>query len=398
MHTLQSAQQQLFQRQLPILANENVPLFEALGRVLAQEVIAPRAVPPQDNSAMDGYAVRCSEVLQQKALPVSQRVCAGMMPLPLAPNSVAQIFTGAPIPVGADAVVMQEHIQPDAKGWVHFNQPVRPGQNIRRAGEDMALGQVVLQAGCRLREADVGLLAALGMATVCVRRRLRVAVFFTGNELLEPGSSWEMGKIYNSNRYWLVLALQALGCTVKDFGIIPDELSATRQALRQAAAHADVVITCGGVSVGEEDHVKAAVAAEGILELWKIAIKPGKPLAYGQIGRAHFIGLPGNPVSAYVTFMVLIRDFLRACAGEQVVALPPLYAVAAFAWSRPDAKRTEFLRGRLRAGVGQSSTVELFPQQGSGVLTSCAWADVLIPVAPGQTIAPGDVVAIWRLP
>jgi molybdopterin molybdotransferase len=280
---------------------------------------------------------------------------------------------------------------------VCFTAPVLAGQHIRRRGEDIAEGQTVLACGQRLRDADLGLAASVGVAQLQVYSQLRVAVFFTGDELVEPGTPAGAGKIYNSNRYWLVPALRALGCQVLDLGIIPDTLAATRQALRDAAAEADVVMTCGGVSVGEEDHVKAAVEAEGELQLWKIAIKPGKPLASGRVGEADFIGLPGNPVSGYVTFAVLVRDFLRARMGEVVPAWQPLYYLpAAFDWRKPDTRREEYLRVRVAQQGGQL-VLQRYPNQGSGVLTSCAWADALVRLQPGQQVQPGDVLPVYAL-
>ena len=301
------------------------------------------------------------------------------------------------IPPQADAVVMQEQAELQADGGVRFTAPVTAGQNIRRRGEDIAVGQVVLACGQRLRDADLGVAAAIGQPQLAVFRRLKVAVFFTGDELVEPGEPAPAGKIYNSNRYWLVPALRQLGCEVIDLGIIADRLDATRAALRDAAARADVVMTCGGVSVGEEDHVKAAVEAEGELQLWKIAIKPGKPLASGRIGDADFIGLPGNPVSGYVTFAVLVRDFLRARMGETVQGWPqPRRLPAAFDWLKPDQKREEFLRVRIveQDGVQQ---LQRFANQGSGVLTSCAWADGLVRLQPGQSVQPGDLLPVYPL-
>jgi len=395
MQTVEQTRDWLLARARVPARTETVPLLQAAGRVLASDLVSTLAVPPHDNSAMDGYAVRAAEAVA--ALPVSQRIPAGAVPGPLAAGSAARIFTGAPVPPGADAVVMQEQTEQQPDGSVVFTAAVAAGQNIRRRGEDITEGQTVLAAGQRLRDADLGLAASIGAATLSVHARLRVAVFFTGDELLEPGQPAAAGKIYNANRYWLVPALQALGCEVLDLGIIADNLAATRQALREAAAVADVVMTCGGVSVGEEDHVKAAVEAEGELQLWKIAIKPGKPLASGRIGDADFIGLPGNPVSGYVTFAVLARDFLRARQGEVVPAWQPQYWLpAGFDWVKPDARREEFLRVRVAQQDGRL-LLQRYPNQGSGVLTSCAWADGLVRLQPGQTVAAGDLLPVYAL-
>lgn len=395
MQTVDQTRDFLMSRARVLSETENISLLQLSGRVLARDLVSVLDVPPHDNSAMDGYAVRAAACGQPLA--VSQRIPAGSQPLALLPDSVARIFTGAMVPEGADAVVMQEQAEVQADGTVAFTAPVQPGQNIRRRGEDIANGQVVLACGQRLRDADIGLAASVGAAQLSVFRRLKVAVFFTGDELVEPGAALASGQIYNSNRYWLVPALQQLGCEVLDLGIIADSLDATRAALRQAAASADVVMTCGGVSVGEEDHVKAAVEAEGELQLWKIAIKPGKPLASGRIGEADFIGLPGNPVSGYVTFAVLVRDFLRARMGETGTSWQPRqFLPAAFEWTKPDARREEFLRVRVLEQDGQQ-VLARFPNQGSGVLTSCAWADGLVRLQPGQAVRPGDVLPVYPL-
>ncbi|MDF0606596.1 molybdopterin molybdotransferase MoeA [Neisseriaceae bacterium TC5R-5] len=375
--------------------SETLPLLAAAGRVLASPVIAGLDVPPHDNSAMDGYALCTAQ--QTAAMPVSQRVPAGTVPQPLVSGSVARIFTGAPIPPGADAVLMQEVASVQENGLVGFSQSAQAGQNIRRRGEEIHSGQQILAAGKVLTAADIGLAASVGLQQLTVWRRLRVAVFFTGDELVEPGQSLAAGQIYNSNRYWLLPALASLGCEVQDLGIIADSLAATREALRAAASQADVIMTCGGVSVGEEDHVKAAVEAEGTLDLWKVAMKPGKPLAYGKIGQADFIGLPGNPVSGFITFQVLARAFLQQRAHVPVSSLLPQgHYPADFDWTRPDAKRSEFLRVR-RVEQGGVWSLQLYPQQGSGVLMSCAWADGLVCLAPGQTVAKGELLAYLPL-
>ncbi len=393
------------------LGTEQVSTFDADGRVLAQDVTSALHVPPADNSSMDGYALRCADVTQPGAqLPLTQRIAAGAVGQPLAAASVARIFTGAPIPPGADAVVMQEDC--DAVGGgsaagmgaadvaaavitVRVNTVPRLGQWIRRAGEDVAKGAVVLSKGERLTPASLGMAASIGMDRLLVARKPRVALFSTGDELVMPGDvapqNMKPGAIYNSNRFFLRALLLRLGCVVTDFGIVPDKLDATLQALRAASQAHDLILTSGGVSVGEEDHIKPAVQALGELNLWQIAIKPGKPFAYGKIGAAHFMGLPGNPVSSFITFMALVRPYLLRLQGvnsadidlaSKTIAIP-----AHFTWARAD-KRREFLRVRRNTVGG----LDLFPNQSSGVLTSVVWGDGVVDNPPGRTIAHGDVV------
>ena len=399
---LDEALQQLLASATPPLPTEQVHVGDADGRVLAQDVVSALHVPSQDNSAMDGYALRCGDVVQLGTrLPVSQRIAAGASGQPLQTGTVARIFTGAPVPPGADAVVMQEYctaLPPSNAAsdaldtpMVQVNTQPTPGQNIRRAGEDVTLGDVVLSNGRRLGPAELGLAASIGMAELTVTRRPRVALFSTGDELVMPGTvapqDMPPGSIYNSNRYFLSALLRRMGCIVTDMGIVPDQRDATVQALRDAAQSHDVILTSGGVSVGEEDHIKPAVQALGTLDLWQIAIKPGKPFAYGRIGNAHFLGLPGNPVSSYVTFLVLVRPFLLQLQGMRDVAMKTVAARADFTWTRAD-KRREFLRVRRNAEGG----LDLFPNQSSGVLTSAVWGDGLVDNPPGRTIALGDMV------
>ena len=370
---------------------ESVPTFDADGRVLAQDLLSELHVPPQDNSSMDGYALCCADLLQiPGVLPVRQRIAAGSPAEPLATGSAARIFTGAPIPAGADAVVMQEdcELQGDI---VQINVQPRPGQWIRRAGEDVTRGATVLASGARLTPASLGLAASIGMPELLVRRRPRVALFSTGDELVMPGqvtpADMKPGAIYNSNRFFLRALLLRLGCEVSDLGIVPDRFDATCEALRAAAQSHDLVLTSGGVSVGEEDHIKPAVQSLGELSLWQMAIKPGKPFAYGRVQDTHFIGLPGNPVSSYVTFMLLVRPFLLKLQGVTDLTTKSITAQAHFDWPRAD-RRREFLRVRRNAAGG----LELFANQSSGVLTSVVWADGLVDNPPGQTIAHGDAV------
>ncbi|WP_371322407.1 gephyrin-like molybdotransferase Glp [Dechloromonas sp. ZY10] len=385
----------------PVSEMRSLPLTGCLGRVLARAQTSTVNAPPLDNSAMDGYAVRVADLAAAGEgtpvrLPVSQRIPAGTVGTPLQPGSAARIFTGAPIPAGADAVVMQERCEAaaDGSGDVLIKQLPRSGENIRRAGEDIAVGNEILAAGRKLRPQDIALAATAGLPELPVFRRVRVGIFFTGDELVAPGEPLPPGAIYNSNRYALRTLLEGLGCEVRDLGAVPDRLDATREALRRAADDNDLVITSGGVSVGEEDHVKPAVEAEGRLDLWKIAIKPGKPLAFGEIHRAGnaadkawFVGLPGNPVSAMVTFLMLVRPFILRLQGV-VEVKPKTYRLRAdYDWPRPDARR-DFLRARLNEQGG----VELYPHQGSGVVTSLVWGDGLVANVPGQAVQRGELV------
>ncbi|MGB9354020.1 MAG: gephyrin-like molybdotransferase Glp [Azonexus sp.] len=391
MLTFEQALEKLLAAAQPVAEIRSQPLTAAAGRVLAVAQQSTVAVPPLDNSAMDGYAVRSADVTTAGVcLPVSQRIPAGTVGVTLQPGTAARIFTGAPVPAGADAVVMQELCEHGENGVV-INHVPRPEENIRRAGEDIAVGAEILRAGIRLRAQDIALSASAGLPELPVYRRVRVGVFFTGDELVQPGEPLPPGAIYNSNRYALRALLEGIGCEVRDLGTVPDNLESTRDALRRAAADNDLIITSGGVSVGEEDHVKPAVEAEGRLDMWKIAIKPGKPLAFGEVrkadGKAWFIGLPGNPVSAMVTFMVMVRPFVLRLQGVSDVTPRAFDLRADFDWPRPDV-RAEFLRGRINGQGG----VDLYPNQGSGVVTSLCWGDGLVMNPPAQAIKPGDRV------
>lgn len=383
----------------PLAEVQSVPVGDADGRVSAQDVVSALHVPPHDNSSMDGYALRCADVAASgTVLPISQRIPAGSGADALPAGTAARIFTGAPVPAGADAVVMQEDCAalpdaaaPDGLPRVQVNTRPQAGQNIRRAGEDVARGDVVLVRGQRLGPAELGLAASIGMAHLAVLRRPRVALFSTGDELVMPGAvapqDMPPGAIYNSNRYFLSALLRRLGCVVSDLGIVPDQRAATVDALRDAAQSHDVILTSGGVSVGEEDHIKPAVQTLGTLDLWQIAMKPGKPFAYGRVADAHFLGLPGNPVSSFVTFLVLVRPFLLHLQGMHDVAMKAEAVRADFAWTKPD-KRREFLRVRRNANGG----LDLFPNQSSGVLTSAVWGEGLVDNPSGRAIMPGDMV------
>ena len=389
---LDEAMAELLAHAVPLAGFDTVDTFDADGRVLRQGAASPLQVPPQDNSAMDGYAVRCADVAQAGAvLAVSQRIAAGSVGAPLLPGTAARIFTGASIPPGADAVLMQEDCSALDGGQVQINAVPQAGQWVRRAGEDIALGAEVLAAGTRLTPAELGLAASIGLAHLQVARRPRVALFSTGDELVMPGEvapqHMRPGAIYNSNRFFLRAMLLRLGCEVSDFGIVPDQREATMAALRKAAEGHDLILTSGGVSVGEEDHIKPAVQALGQLDLWQIAVKPGKPFAYGRVGQAHFMGLPGNPVSSFVTFLLLVRPFVLRLLGVQNVVPRAVQLRADFSTRKADQRR-EFLRVRHNADGG----LDLFKNQSSGVLTSAAWGDGLVDNPAGHTIAHGERV------
>ena len=391
MKPLDQALVELLAFAVPLAPAESVSTFEADGRVLAQDLLSALDVPAHDNSSMDGYAVRCADWADAGTiLQVNQRIPAGSSGHLLAPASAARIFTGAPIPPGADAVVMQEDCE-TVDGGVRIRSQPQPGQWIRRRGEDVSAGAVVLHSGARLSPASLGLAASIGFDKVKVAPRVRVALFSTGDELVMPGdvapSDMKPGAIYNSNRFFLKALLERLGCTVTDLGIVPDRLDATIEALKGASQQHDLILTSGGVSVGEEDHIKPAVQALGELNLWQIAIKPGKPFAYGKINSVHFIGLPGNPVSSFVTFLLLVRPFILKLQGATELAPESIALPANFVWTKAD-KRREFLRVRLNPAGG----VDLFDNQSSGVLTSAVWGDGLLDNPAGQTIAHGDKV------
>lgn len=371
----------------PIAASEDVDTLAAYGRILAQQVCSPIVVPAIDTSSMDGYAIRAADVtVAGTTLPVSQRIPAGSVGHPLVPGSAARIFTGAPLPAGADSVVMQELCESDGDR-VTINHHPRIGEAVRSAGSEVALGARVLPRGTRLGAPEIGLAASVGVARLEVARRMRVALFSTGDELIMPGEALPPGRVYNSNRFQLRVLLESLGCEVHDFGIVPDRLDTTRATLREASLGNDLIITSGGVSVGEEDHVKPAVEAEGALEMWKIAMKPGKPLAFGHVGDCAFIGLPGNPVSSFVTFLMMVRPFILATQGARKLCPRHLVLEADFDWQRPDARR-EFLRGR----ISDEGRVQLFGNQGPAALSSIVWAEGLVDVPAGTAIKRGEMV------
>jgi molybdopterin molybdotransferase len=371
----------------PVTQIEEVATLEATGRVLARAQRSTMDVPPLDNSAMDGYAVRTEDVkAPDTKLKVAQRIMAGAVGRALEPGTAARIFTGAPIPSGADAIVMQEFCAADGDAVVVKKVPEKNAW-IRRRASDIAQGSQVLAAGIRLRPQDTGLAASVGIKALPLYRRVRMGLFFTGDELVMPGDPLPPGRIYNSNRFTLNGLAATFGCEVRDYGIVPDSLAATRAVLKRAAAECDVIVTSGGVSVGDADFVKPAVEAEGSLLMWKIAMKPGRPLAFGKVGAAAFIGLPGNPVSSFVTFLVFVRPFLLKTQGIAEVGPRAIGARADFDWPEPDPRR-EFLRVKWNAQGG----LEIYPTQDSAVLTSTAWADGLVDNPPNHAIRRGDSV------
>ena len=391
MRPLDQALVELLVFAVPLGQFERVSTFDADNRVLAQDVVASLDVPAHNNSAMDGYAVRCTDwASADSSLHINQRIAAGSCGQPLAAMSAARIFTGAPIPDGADAVTPQEDCMVSGANLQLATQP-KLGKWIRKRGEDVARGSKVLSIGELLAPESIGLAASIGIDKLLVAAPVRVALFSTGDELVMPGDvapqDMKPGAIYNSNRFFLRALLKRLGCLVTDMGIVPDQFEATKTALASASCKHDLILTSGGVSVGEEDHIKPAVQALGRLDLWQIAIKPGKPFAYGKINAAHFIGLPGNPVSSFVTFLLLVRPFVRKLQGATKLAPDCIAACAHFNWPKAD-KRREFLRVKRNLAGG----LDLFDNQSSGVLTSAVWADGLVDNRAGNTIAHGDVV------
>ncbi len=370
----------------------SLPLMEAQSRILATDVFAPCHVPPCDNSAMDGYAVLARDFSSHTVLPVSGIIYAGSAPTVLPPGTAQRIFTGAPVPVGADAVVMQEDVLQQDDGIVlKPGAMLAVGDNIRRAGEDICAGSLLFQCGHKLRAQDIGLLASVGIAELEVFTRLRVGLLCTGDELREPGETLLPGQIYNSNRFLLAALLRDLGCDVVDAGVVADTLDATRAALQQLSEKCDVLISTGGVSVGDADFVKTAVQMLGKLDVWKIAVKPGKPLAFGSVCDKVFFGLPGNPVSAFVTFLLFVRPYLQLAQGGRLCDLRSLRVQAGFDWPRAG-KREEYLRVQLQHGADGELRAIAYPHQGSGVLSSVCWAHALLRVPVGEVFGVGDQV------
>ena len=373
----------------PLQSVETVNIESALGRVLAEDITSSINVPGYDNSAMDGYVVNSKDCQQRgMTLAVSQRIPAGTTGDPLEAGTAARIFTGAPVPENANAVVMQELCEQQGNNVV-INTIVKAGENVRRAGEDIARDAVVLDSGTRLRPQDMGLLASVGVAQVNVYRKLKVATFFTGDEIVEPGNELASGQIYNSNQYTLAGLLQSVGCDVVNYGIVPDTLDNTLAVMSEATSNADLVLTSGGVSVGEEDYVRIALEQLGQLNMWRIAMKPGKPVAFGQIGDCLFMGLPGNPVSVFVTFLIFARPLILKLQGANRFLADLLTIRSDFSWKK--VKREEYLRVKIKQAA-EGPVAELYPHQGSGVLSSASWADGLVVVEIDTQVKKGDLL------
>ncbi len=395
MLSVEEARAYLLDRARRIGESERVATEDALGRIVAADVTAPIDVPGHANSAMDGYAVRAADVPHagEATLHVTQRIAAGEVGSVLAAGEAARIFTGAPIPDGADAIAIQEDCRREG-AWVTVPGPLAAGTFVRPRGNDIRSGAVVLAAGIRIRPQEMGVAASVGIERIEVRRRPRVAIVSSGDELRRPGEPLGPGQIYNSNRFTLLGLLRRLGCETMDLGLVADTFAATRDALLDGAARADVLITTGGVSVGEEDHVRQALEAIGEIEMWKVRVKPGKPIVYGRIGACDLLGLPGNPVSALVTFCLFVRPFILRRLGAARVFPPPVRVGARFAWPRPGGRR-EYARARLVEAEDGDAVAEIHERQGSDVLSATSWATGLVEIAEGTTIGPGDRVRYW---
>lgn len=385
---------ELLNKAKPVEESVDIPIENALGAVLAQDIMSNIDVPPYNNSAVDGYAVIAEEHSNgtSVAIEISQRIPAGSVPKPLQQGTAARIFTGATIPPNATAVVMQEDCT-EQDGKVTLPASITLNQNIRPQGQDIKVNQVILKRGHRIRAQDMGLMASIGVANVKVYRPLKVAILSTGDELIEPGEVAKEGQIYNSNRYTLKGLLDGFSFDIIDFGIVEDTLSSTLSALKDAAKEADIIITSGGVSVGEEDHVKAAITELGELDLWKLAIKPGKPFAYGEVGNTPVLGLPGNPGAVFVTFCILARPFLLKSQGAKQLDAHSFKLPIGFSLKKPG-KRREYLRTRLKYEQG-IATIENHPNQSSGVLSSASWADGFAVIPEHTSPQQGDLVEFW---
>ena len=390
MRSLDQALATLLSQTQSITDTQSVMLTDAVGRILAADITSPIDVPAYDNSQMDGYVGLAVEMNNApEPMSVSQRIPAGHPGNPLQPGTVARIFTGAPIPAGADAVIMQEQAVAGEDGRVKFTEPAVSGQNIRPRAGDIRSGQVILNKGRRICAADAGLCASVGLLQLQVMRPLRVAVFSSGDELRQPGESLGFGQLFDSNRPMIISMAKRLGCEVLDMGCLPDSLAVTKEKLKRAADHCDAMLTCGGVSVGEEDHIKSAISELGSLDLWKISVKPGKPFAFGRVGRCVFMGMPGNPVAAWVTFALLVRPTLLNMSGALPSAsMPKGFRVpAGFDWPKPDA-RQEFLRGWL----DEDGLAQIHARQNSSVLSSVTECDGLVEIPASTKVGAGQFV------
>ncbi|MGM0767862.1 MAG: gephyrin-like molybdotransferase Glp [Pseudomonadota bacterium] len=383
---------QLLKQATPVAGVESVPLTGSLGRVLGEDHLVPADVPPAANSAVDGYALRVEDLSPGQPLPVSARVPAGHAPAAIEPGTAVRIFTGSEIPDGADAVVMQERAEVTAAGIV-IKAEVSRDQNIRHRGQDLSAGDLALPRGTRIRPQEMGLLASMGAARVTVSRRLKVAVLTTGDELVEPGTALKPGQIYNTNRFTLLGLLAETGCDVVLCETLRDTREATRSTLKRAAAEADLIITSGGVSVGEEDHVRAVLEESGELALWRLAIKPGKPLAFGDIDGTPVLGLPGNPAAVLVTFLVIGIPYIRNRQGVTDHRIEGEQLPAAFTVTSASVRR-EFVRARKQTENHRVS-VAAYPNQSSGMLSSACWADGLAVVPEHTTVSPGDIITYY---
>lgn len=390
--SLDDALDHLLARAEPLQQTETLALEQTLGRILAADIRVPADVPPADNSAVDGYAVNTADVRADTSLPVSVRIAAGQAPGTLEPGTAARIFTGSEIPAGADAVVMQERTEPRDNG-IAVTVTVESGQNIRRRGQDLRSGAVALAAGTPIRPQEMGLLGSMGIGSVAVFRRLRVAVFSTGDELVDPGQPLQPGQIYNTNRFTLTGLLEAAGCQVTRCETLRDNREETHATLLAAASEADLIITSGGVSVGEEDHVRVVLEEAGSLSLWRMAMKPGKPLAFGSIEGTPVLGLPGNPASVLVTFLVVGMPLIRACQGRTAVSLRGETMPAGFSVGKPSVRR-EYVRARK--GIGEEGpVVNAYPNQSSGVLSAACWAEGLAVVPENTAVGIGDTITYY---
>jgi molybdopterin molybdotransferase len=405
MKTFDEALAYLIEKATPTQKTITVSITEALGKTLAEDLISSINVPPHDNSMMDGYAIATSSFETANSFPVSQRIAAGEIGTPLQQGTVARIFTGAAIPANVDAVIMQEETSVLENKNIKINlnsaiyTPLRDkkypggGRNIRRKGEDIAKNEIILHQGHLLKAQDLGLITSIGIAEVKVYQPLTIATFTTGNELIEPGNKLETGKIFNANRYVIAGEIPKMGFTLIDLGVVEDTLESTIEAMQKASKIADVVITTGGVSVGEEDHIKPAIEQLGKLDMWKVKMKPGKPLAYGYINDTPFIGLPGNPVSAFATFKLFAKPYLQTMQGQRNVMAEPIWLKANFSTQKPNFRR-EFARGKL-VNIHSETQVELYPNQGSGALVSTVWADGFAVIPEETIIQQGDMVAFY---